>query len=155
MNFNNLLSLASSEIETAPLLAVLSKNSSDWLNAVSIASLGLKLDPITLKISCSLRLGGPLWHEYQCVCGVMVKPYGQHGLSCRYQMGWGSRHDQINNLLMRALVKAKIPAVNEPSNLSRKDGKRPDGLTLTTWKSGKCLIWDTTVVDAVCQFFVE
>ena len=39
--------------------------------------------------------------------------------------------------------------------MSRKDGKRPDGLTLTTWKSGKCLLWDTTVADTVCQSYVE
>ena len=70
-------------------------------------------------------------------------------------MGRRSRHDQINNLLKRALVQAKIPAVNEPSNLSRQDGKRSDGLTLTTWKSGKCLIWDTTVADTVCQSYIE
>ena len=70
-------------------------------------------------------------------------------------MGRRSRHDQINNLLKRALVQAKIPAINEPSNLSRQDGKRPDGLTLTTWKNGKCLIWDTTVADTVCQSYIE
>merc|ERR1712110_418285 len=85
----------------------------------------------------------------------MVEPYGRHGLSCKFQMGRRSRHDQINNLLKRALVQAKIPAINEPSNLSRQDGKRPDGLTLTTWKNGKCLIWDTTVADTVCQSYVD
>ena len=51
------------------------------------------------------------------------------------------RYDQneINNLIKRALVQAKIPAVTEPHGLSRKDEKRPDGLTLTSWKQGKCL----------------
>ena len=110
---------------------------------------------MTLKISCSLRLGSPLCHQYQCVCGVLVEPLGRHGLSCKYQLGRRSRHDQINNLIKRALVQAKIPAINEPSNLSRHDGKRPDGLTLTTWKNGKCLIWDVTVADTVCQTYVE
>ena len=28
-------------------------------------------------------------------------------------------------------------------------------MTLTTWKSGKCLIWDTTVADTVCQSYVD
>ena len=51
----------------------------------------------------------------------------------------------INSLLKRALVQARIPAITEPLNLSRSDGKSPDGLTLTTWKSGKNLIWDVTV----------
>ena len=70
-------------------------------------------------------------------------------------MGRRSRHDNVNDLLKRALVQAKIPAVNEPSNLARSDGKRPDGLTLTTWKAGKCLIWDATVADTLCQSYVN
>ena len=85
----------------------------------------------------------------------MVEPYGRHGLSCKLQMGRRSRHDEINKLLKRALVQAKIPAVNEPSNLSRTDGKRPDGLTLTTWKNGKCLLWDTTVADTFCKSYIN
>ena len=60
----------------------------------------------------------------------------------------------ITSLLKRALVQAKIPTVNEPSNLSRSDGKKPDGLTLTTWKTGKCLIWDATIADSLCQSYV-
>jgi hypothetical protein len=61
----------------------------------------------------------------------------------------------INDIIKRALVQAKIPAVNEPSGLSRADGKRPDGLTLTTWKTGKCLIWDVTVADTACQSYIN
>ena len=57
--------------------------------------------------------------------------------------------------MKRALVQAKIPAVNEPSNLIRSDGKRPDGLTLTTWKYGRNLIWDVTVADTQCQTYVN
>ena len=75
-------------------------------------------------------------------------------MACKKQIGRRSRHDQINDLLKRALVQAKIPTVNEPSNLSRSDGKKPDGLTLTTWKNGKCLIWDATIADSLCQSYV-
>ena len=85
----------------------------------------------------------------------MGESNGRHGLACKKQMARRSRHDQINDLLKRALVQAKIPTVNEPSNLSRSDGKKPDGLTLTTWKNGKCLIWDTTVADSLCQSYVN
>ena len=28
-------------------------------------------------------------------------------------------------------------------------------MTLTTWKNGKCLIWDVTVADTVCQTYVD
>ena len=27
-------------------------------------------------------------------------------------------------------------------------------MTLTSWKEGKCLIWDVTVADTVCQSYV-
>ena len=65
----------------------------------------------------------------------MVESNGLHGLSCKDRyLGKKSRHGEINNFLKRALVQARIPAINEPSNLSRKDGKRPDGLTLTREK---------------------
>ena len=84
----------------------------------------------------------------------MVDSTGRHGLSCQSQAGRRSRHDEVNNLLKRALVQAKIPATTEPYNLSRKDGKRPDGMTLITWKKGRCLIWDFTVADSLCQSYV-
>jgi len=45
----------------------------------------------------------------------------------------------------RALVSASIPATKEPVGLLRSDGKRPDGLTLVPWQSGKPLTWDVTV----------
>ena len=154
--YQNLLHSCPNTVEKARLLAVSSRSASDWLHAYPIPSLGLKLDPTTLKISCGLRLGSTLCHPYQCTCGAMVDSNGRHGLSCKNQyVGKKSRHDGINNLLKRALVQAKIPAVNEPANLSRKDGKRPDGLTLTTWKTGKCLIWDATVADTLCDTYVS
>ena len=38
---------------------------------------------------------------------------------------------------IRALIRAEIPSVREPSGLSRDDGKSPDGLTLVPWQSGR------------------
>jgi hypothetical protein len=35
--------------------------------------------------------------------------------------------------------------------LIRDDGKRPDGLSLTPWSNGKCLIWDFTCPDTLAQ----
>ena len=155
-NYQKLLASAPSTEEKARLLAVSSESSSDWLHAVPIPSLGLKLDPMTLKISCGLRLGSTLCHQYQCTCGVMVESNGRHGLSCRLNVSSVmSRHNNVNNLLKRALVQAKIPATTEPVGLSRKDGKRPDGLTLVTWKKGKSLLWDFTCADTLCQSYVK
>ena len=58
-------------------------------------------------------------------------------------------HQQINDLLKRALGSAQVAAITEPAGLSRKDGKRPDGLTLYPWSQGKCLIWDFTCRDTL------
>jgi len=35
------------------------------------------------------------------------------------------------------------------SDLTRSNGKRPDGLTLLPWKEGKPVTWDTTVICTV------
>ena len=45
-------------------------------------------------------------------------------------------------------------AVKEPSGLSRTDGKRPDGVTLVPWKSGRCVTWDVTVTDTLAQSYL-
>ena len=38
--------------------------------------------------------------------------------------------------------------------MCRSDGKRPDGLTLVPWQSGKPLIWDVTVVCPLADSYV-
>ena len=155
VSYQNLINQTSTEAEKARLLAVSSPNSSDWLHAVPIPSLGLNLDPMSLKIACGLRLGSTICHPHTCKCGGAVESNGRHGLACKKQMGRRSRHDEVNKLIKRALVQAKIPSVLEPSNLSREDGKRPDGLSLTTWKAGKCLIWDFSCADSLCSTYVK
>ena len=39
----------------------------------------------------------------------------------------------------------------EPTGLSRSDGKRPDGVTIAPWSSGKPLVWDATCLDTFAQ----
>ena len=155
VRFQNLIDNTSSEAEIARLLAVSSPSSSDWLHAVPISSLGLHLDPKSLEIACGLRLGTTVCHPHVCICGESVESNGRHGLACKKQMGRLSRHGEVNSLIKRALVQAKIPTVLEPSNLSNANLNRPDGLTLTTWKAGKCLIWDYTCADTLCATYVK
>ena len=35
----------------------------------------------------------------------------------------------------------------EPSGLCRSDGKRPDGVTIIPWKTGRTLVWDAMCTD--------
>ena len=57
--------------------------------------------------------------------------HGSHGLSCRRGAGRLPRHDAINDIIHRALIKAQVPSQKEPKGLTR-DGtdKRVDGCTL-------------------------
>ena len=142
-------------MDRARLLAVSSESASDWLHALPIPSLGLHLDPTALKNACGLRLGSNLCQPHQCICGVMVERSGHHGLSCKNQIGRLSRHNEISDLVKRALVQAKIPATLEPRGLTRKDAKRPDGMTQFAWKGGKNLLWDVTVANTVCATHVK
>jgi len=68
-------------------------------------------------------------------------------LSCRGGNSRSARHHNLNDLVWRAMAKADIPALKEPSGLLRTAGKRPDGVTLLPWKQGKCVTWDVTASD--------
>jgi hypothetical protein len=65
------------------------------------------------------------------------------------------RHHAINDLIWRALNKANIPSMKEPAGLLRSDGKRPDGLTLIPWQSGRCMTWDVTVTDTLAESYLS
>ena len=67
----------------------------------------------------------------------------------RFRGGRTSRHNYLNDIVWRALLKAGVPAIKEPSGLVRSDGKRPDGVTQIPWESGRCVTWDVTVTDTL------
>jgi len=52
------------------------------------------------------------------------------------------------------LCLSRNPREKEPTGLFRTDGKRPDGLTLVPWQSGKSLCWDVTVICPVAESYV-
>ena len=99
-------------------------------------------------------LGSTLCRPHSCQhCGVEVDKYGLHGLSCKKSEGRFYRHSTINGIIHRALSSAQVPSRLEPSGLSRSDGKRPDGVTMVPWKSGKLMIWDATCPDTLAQSY--
>ena len=63
------------------------------------------------------------------------------------------RHNALNDLIFRALVRAGIPCVKEPPGLLRTDGKRPDGVTQIPRAAGRCLAWDVTVTDTLAPSY--
>ena len=143
-----LLDDATSDVERARLLAVSAKESGAWLRALPVSSLGLRMDDNTVRIAVGLRLGTPICGPHQCHhCSVVVDELGRHALSCRRSEGRHQRHSALNDLVKRALLSAQIPSRLEPSGLVRSDGKRPDGVTLAPWKSGRLLVWDATCPD--------
>ena len=85
---------------------------------------------------------------------MLVDAHGQHGLVCKQTPSRIARHQQLNDIVARALVSAGIPATKEPVGISRRDGKRPDGMTQIPWRSGKLLVWDVTVGSTLAQSYV-
>ena len=53
----------------------------------------------------------------------------------------------IDDLIWRAIKRAKIPTRKEPTGLIMQNGKLPDGATLIAWSKGKALAWDVTIAD--------
>lgn len=146
---NNLIDAPISSADRARLLAVAEWESGLWLRAIPSTNLGTLLDNISFRIAVSLRLGAYCTVPHRCPCGNVVDQLGHHGLSCGRSAGRIPRHASLNDIIRRALASARIPAVLEPNGLSRSDGRRPDGMTLVPWKSGRPLVWDATCVDTL------
>ena len=148
-----MLAAAVSEQDKARILAVTGKRGSEWLHALPISSCGLRLDDEAIRVAIGLRLGVQLCQAHECPCGAEVDTLGTHGLSCRQSAGRAARHQQLNDLIYRAVRRADVPAVKEPAGLSRSDGKKPDGLTLVPWQVGRSLTWDVTVADTLAASY--
>ena len=106
------------------------------------------MDDTTLRITVGLRLGTTIYapHICQC-CGAEVSAQGIHGLICKASIGRHLCHAAINDIIHRTMSAASIPAHLEPPGLSRSDGKRPHGMSLMPWESGRPLVWDATCLD--------
>ena len=151
---NDVHASATDAYNQARLKAVSAPHSGDWLYALPITACGLRLDDEAIRIATGLRLGTCLCEPHNCMCGAMVTADGSHGLSCSLGPSRIARHSVLNDLICRCLIRAGFPAIKEPPGLSRTDGKRPDGLTLIPWRSGRTLIWDATVTDTVAASYL-
>ncbi|KAI5643831.1 hypothetical protein NE865_04007 [Phthorimaea operculella] len=145
----SLINACNNAVDRARLLALAEKESGYWLQALPSANIGTLLDNYTFSLSVGLRLGSSINRPHRCVCGVSVSEQGHHGLSCARSAGRIPRHATLNDVIKRALATAGVPSILEPNGIIRADGKRPDGMTLVPWKSGRCLVWDATCVDTL------
>ena len=69
------------------------------------------LQPFFLKYN--IKQGCPLSRPHTCAhCGEDVDQYATHGLSCKWSQGRYSRHGELNDIIHRALVSAKVPSAN-------------------------------------------
>jgi hypothetical protein len=152
---SRVVSLCNDPYHRARLTAVMAPQSGDWLFALPISSCGLRLSNDAVRVAVGLRLGIKICEAHTCTCGQLVDVLGTHSLSCKHAPGRSARHHSLNDVVARALTKAGIPVQKEPLGLVRTDGKRPDGVTLLPWLSGKCLTWDVTVVNSVASSYIS
>ena len=104
------------------------------------------MDDEKLRIGIGLRLGCPLRLPHICAhCGEHVDQGATHGLSCKWSQGRHSRHGEINDIIHWSLFSGKIASKLEPTGLSRDDGKRPDGMSIIPWLSGRLLVMQHAV----------
>jgi len=61
----------------------------------------------------------------------------------------------LNDLIARSFASAEVSVTKEPPGLLRTDGKRPDGLTLVPWQSGKSMCRDVTVICPLVESYVN
>ena len=127
----------SSLFQRASFLAASSQHSGDWLYALPVASCGMLLDNEAVRVAIGLRLGLELCVPRQCHCGTQVDAFGRHAFVCKKAPNRSVRHHALNQRVARAFSAAAIPNSKEPLGLCRSDGKRPDGLTLVPWQSGR------------------
>jgi hypothetical protein len=143
--------------DRAQLFAIMSPHASEWLFALPISSCGLHLDDEAVRIAVGLRLGLHLCQTrlYPCGrCGSTVDTLGMHGLSRKRSSGRATRHHLTERPVYRALRRADVPAAKEPADLTRIDGKRPDGLTPIPWQGGRSLTRDATVLDTFAASYL-
>ena len=154
--YRSLLDSATDSQTSACLLAVKCRETSIWLSALPVASLGLRLDDEAVRIAVGLCLGLPLFRPHQCVhCGSLVDGLSTRRLSCQFSKGRHPRHAGINDVIKRSLDAAQIPSHLELTGLYLSDGKCPDGALVVPWKGGKALAWDATCPDTLAHSYQQ
>ena len=150
---------AADAADSARMRAVRSQGAGDWLHAIPLTNLGLRLDDAAISVAVGLRLGCPLVHAHTCVCGAAVTIRGHHGLSCAKSAGRQPRHAAANDVIARSLHSAGVMALREPTGLGGGGeaglNLRPDGVTVLPWSRGRPMVWDFTCPDTLAPSHIS
>ncbi|KAF2884944.1 hypothetical protein ILUMI_21221 [Ignelater luminosus] len=115
-------------------------------SALPSFQLGTLLDKNSPTVAISSRLGINICKPYTCACEKAVDSSGVHGLSCNKSAEKNSMHPALNGIMKRPLL---FTSILEPTGLMQDDGKRPDGMTIISWKNGRALVWDDICVNVL------
>ena len=137
--FRSVEEAASSPLDSAMLRAATAAHGSACIFAQPITACGLRLSNEAIRVAIRLRLGHSMCEPHICSCGSDVDARDQHGLSCKLSAGRFTWHQQLINFIWRALRRADVPAVKEPTGLIPCSDLRPDGLTLIPWQGSRCM----------------
>ena len=76
-----------------------------------------------VRVAVALRLGLDLGAPHTCRCGALVDARGQHGLVCKQALSRIARHQQLDDLVTRALVSAlHVKMINARMGRHKFDG---------------------------------
>ena len=143
----NILSNCTDENSLARYHGCRAVGSGVWLDVLPSRPLGLTLSDDEFRISAGLRLGAPVTAQHTCKCGYVAATDGRHALVCPKIKHRFIRHSNGNMIIKDSIKSPYISSTLEPIGLLRKDGRRPDGLTLMPWQRGRTLAWDFTCIS--------
>ena len=143
----NSLKLECDQHRLACFSAAAQPHSGAWLSAIPSPAIGTLMDDECVRYAVALRTGARVCEQHRCRCGAVIDEFGLHPLACSKSAGRFPRHSALNDILKRALDAAGFHSILEPVGLDRGDGKRPDGMTVFPFSSGKPLVWDATCSD--------
>ena len=96
----------------------------------------------------------PTSSAHTCVCATASGTSGNHALICPRNKSRFIRHQIENDVIREFLRAAGISSTLELRGLIRRDGRRPDGATMTPWLRGRSLAWDFTCVNRLATFHI-
>ena len=77
-----------------------------------------------------------------------------HAFVCNRASGRTQRHQALNEVIARSFASAGIPVSKEPTGIYRDSVKRPDGVTLVPWQSGRAMAWDVTEATTLAESYL-